>query len=441
MKRSLIGWGFATVFIMIAILSCQQNDNTVISINKMNVIAEEYVKLVFNVGKYDADYVDAYFGPEKLKNEADSIKLTLLQIKMKADSLITLINSINLNSEDELLNLRYQYLKRMLSALKSKVALLSGEKMSFDEESKALYDAVAPEKPMAYYDKLLSELDSVIPGKGDLIERYSKFREQFIIPSEKLDTVFKTAILEARKRTLLHIKLPFKENFLVEYVKDKPWGGYNWFKGNSFSLIQINTDLPNYIDRAIGLACHEGYPGHHVYHSMLEENFVKGRGWIEFSIYPLFSPQSMISEGLANYGIEVVFPKNEKIRFEKEALFPLAGLNPENTELYYHIQDLLGKLDNISIDVARQYLDGKITREEGIQRIMKYRIGKREYAEINMKFFEKYRAYIVTYSLGEDLVKEYIEKQIGKDNQTENKWKKFIELLNKPILPAYLKQN
>jgi hypothetical protein len=441
MKINMISWGFATLLLIIAVISCNMKDNEISFNNKMNAIAEEYVKLVFNVGKYDADYVDAYFGPERLKKEADSMKLSLIQVKVKADSLITLINSIDLNSKDELLNLRYQYLKRMLSALKSKLALLSGEKMSFDEESKALYDAIAPAKPLEYYDKLLNELDSVIPGKGDLIERYSKFREQFIIPSEKLDTVFKKAILEARRRTLQHIKLPEKENFLVEYVKDKPWGGYNWFKGNSYSLIQINTDLPNYIDRAIGLACHEGYPGHHVYHSMLEKNFVNGRGWVEFSIYPLFSPQSMISEGLANYGIEVVFPKKEKIKFEKEVLFPLAALNPENTELYYHILDLLGKLDNISIDVARQYLDGKITREEGIQRIMKYRIRKREYAEINMKFFEKYRAYIITYSLGEDLVKEYIEIQIVKENETENKWKKFIELLNKPILPAYLKIN
>jgi len=74
-----------------------------------------------------------------------------------------------------------------------------------------------------------------------------------------------TAIEEGRKRTLKYIPLPKEENFVVEYVKNKPWGAYNWYKGNSFSVIQVNTDLPVYIDRAIDLACHEGYPGHHVY--------------------------------------------------------------------------------------------------------------------------------------------------------------------------------
>ena len=95
---------------------------------------------------------------------------------------------------------------------------------------------------------------------------------------------------------------------MVEYVTDKSWSGYNWYKGGFHSLIQVNTDLPIFIDRAIDLACHEGYPGHHVYNTLLEKHLVRDRGWIEFSVYPLFSPQSLIAEGTANFGIEVAFP-------------------------------------------------------------------------------------------------------------------------------------
>jgi hypothetical protein len=46
----------------------------------------------------------------------------------------------------------------------------------------------------------------------------------------------------------------------------------------------VNTDLPVYIDRAIDLAAHEGYPGHHVYNALLEKNLVRDRGWIELSM-------------------------------------------------------------------------------------------------------------------------------------------------------------
>ncbi len=51
--------------------------------------------------------------------------------------------------------------------------------------------------------------------------------------------------------------MPENENFELEYVTDKAWAGYNWYKGNNFSLIQVNIDFPILIDRAIDLASHE----------------------------------------------------------------------------------------------------------------------------------------------------------------------------------------
>ena len=93
------------------------------------------------------------------------------------------------------------------------------------------------------------------------------------------------AIKEARNRTIKHIAIFPNEHFDVEYVKDKPWGAYNWYKGNGFSLIQVNIDLPFYIDKAIDWACHEGYPGHHVYHQLIDKNFLKMNNWQEYSVY------------------------------------------------------------------------------------------------------------------------------------------------------------
>ena len=135
-----------------------------------------------------------------------------------------------------------------------------------------------------------------------------------------------------------HISLPAGEQFTVEYVTNKSWSGYNWYQGGFRSLIQVNTDLPIYIDRAVDLACHEGYPGHHVYNALLEKHLVKDRGWIEFTVYPLFSPQSLIAEGTANFGIEVAFPGHERIEFERTVLFPAAGLDPARAAEYYEVQ-------------------------------------------------------------------------------------------------------
>src|SRR6185436_9984621 len=162
---------------------------------------------------------------------------------------------------------------------------------------------------------------------------------------------------ECRRRTLQHVRLPVAETFTVEYVKNKSWSGYNWYQGDYRSLIQVNTDLPIYIDRAIDLACHEGFPGHHVYNALLEQRLVRERGWVEFSVYALFSPQSLIAEGTANYGIEVAFPGEERAAFEREVLYPLAGLDVSQAVMHDRVQALVDKLSYAGNEAARKYLN------------------------------------------------------------------------------------
>jgi hypothetical protein len=309
----------------------------------MNTIAEQYVKLVLAVGQHDADYVDAFYGPAEWKTDAARQRVPLAEIDATAARLGTAISDVG-EDGDELARLRREYLRRQLEALRARVRMLQGAKLTFDEESQALYDAVAPRHPDSYFADILDEIDRALPGTGPLIERYDAFRQKFIVPPDRLSRVFDGAIAECRGRTLAHVTLPADEHFTVEYVTGKPWSGYNWYQGGFRSLIQVNTDLPIYIDRAIDLACHEGYPGHHVYNALLEQHLVRDRRWVEFTIYPLFSPQSLIAEGTANYGIEVAFPGAERLAFERDVLFPVAGLDPSQAEAYARVRTLVDRL-------------------------------------------------------------------------------------------------
>ena len=54
--------------------------------------------------------------------------------------------------------------------------MLSGKRLSFDEESRALYDAVTPAHTEEYFLGLQRELEKELPGEGPLIERYEAFR-------------------------------------------------------------------------------------------------------------------------------------------------------------------------------------------------------------------------------------------------------------------------
>jgi hypothetical protein len=272
-----------------------------------------------------------------------------------------------------------------------------------------------------------------------LTTRYDAFRKAFIIPSDKLGAVFDAAIAECRARTLRHTELPAGESFSVEFVTNKSWSGYNWYQGGSRSLIQVNTDLPIYIDRAIDLACHEGYPGHHVYNALLEKNLYRDRGWVETSVYALFSPQSLIAEGTANFGIEVAFPGEERTVFEREKLYPIAGLDAARAADYNRVQKLVDQLSYAGNEAARRYLNGEIDRRAAAEWLTRYAMSSPARAEQRVRFFDDYRSYVINYNLGKDLVKQFIESRGGTESNPEVRWREFVRLLGSPRLPSGLR--
>jgi hypothetical protein len=407
-------------------------------VGTVDTIAEEYVKLVLAVGQHDADYVDAYYGPAEWKTAAEAAKVDLTVIASKASELMAAL-SVRRAPSDEMLRLRVQYLDRQLSALSARVRMLGGERMSFDDESRALYDAVAPTLPESHFQAILDRLDKRFPGSGPLVERYEAFRRGFVIPRDKLDVVFQRAIQACRERTLRHVTLPGEERFSVEYVTNKSWSGYNWYQGGFRSLIQVNTDLPVYIDRAIDLACHEGYPGHHVYNVLLEKHLVRDRGWIEFTVYPLFSPQSLIAEGTANFGIEVAFPGRDRVEFEHTVLFPIAGLDASRAAEYYEVHGLIDGLAYAGNEAARRYINREIDAAQAAAWLEHYALMPRERAAQRVRFFDQYRSYVINYNLGKDMVRRYIEARGGTPANPAKRWEEFEKLISSPRLPSGLK--
>lgn len=410
--------------------------------NVMDRVAESYVRLVLAVGQHDPDYVDAYYGPPAWKEEAAARKRPLADLRGEAAGLLEELRAHPSTSSDEMVRLRHQYLIRQLESMVARIDMLSGKRLSFDEESQALYDAVAPHHGAEHFQEILDQLETIVPGdpaETPLPERIERFRQGFVIPRERLDAVFQTAIDECRRRTLEHVELPPGESFQVEYVTDKPWSGYNWYKGNYHSVIQVNTDLPIFIHRAIDLACHEGYPGHHVYNALLEKTLVRDRSWPEFSVYALFSPQSLIAEGTANFGIKVAFPGEERVRFEREKLFPLAGLDASQAGLYYEVQALTQKLSYAGNEAARRYLDGEFSREQAVDWLVRYQLSSPERSLQRTQFMDRYRSYEINYNYGQDMVREYIEKQGGTAENPERRWEVFVKLLASPRLPSGLR--
>jgi hypothetical protein len=401
----------------------------------MSELAGEYLFLELSMGWHDNGHVDAYFGPEHIREQANASQLSLDEIDTRVLVLAESLREVQTVSDQPQDQARIRGLLERLVALRTRIQLKKGQTQSFDDESRNLFGAAAPDHDAAYFAAILQEIDAVVGGEGELSVRVNDFQNRFVVPPKRLPDVFSAAIDECRRRTLLFIKLPDNESFSLEYVTDKPWSGYNWYQGNAQSLIQINTDLPIFISRAVDLGCHEGYPGHHTFNALLEKNLVQDKGWVEFSLYPLFSPQSLIAEGSGNYGIDLAFPGRERIDFEKEVLFPLAGLNADDADRYYELEELLAKLSYAGNEAARDYLNGTIDREQAVQWLVRYSLSSPERALQRTDFIDTYRSYVINYNLGRDLVRDYIERDTA---VAEERWKKFEHLLSSPMSAADL---
>ena len=387
------------------------------------------------LGVHEPSYVDAYYGPAAWRTTAEQKKLSLAAISDQARALLADLRGTT-PPRAELALLRQQYLTKQTESLIARTNIVSGHAMKFDAESAALYDAIEPSHPEDYYREAQAELDRALPGKGPLADRYQALLARFSIPPAKLKAVFAAALDQARLRTRRRIRLPRNERFDVEYVRDQPWSAYNWYKGSARSVIQVNTDFPVDLESVIHLAAHEGYPGHHVYNALLEERLVKKLGWTEFSVYALYSPQSLIAEGSAEYGFALAFPQDERKAFARQVLAPLAGLDAAEAGRFIDIRALARKLATAANGAARSWLNGENGAAETERWLTQYALMSPERARQRMRFFQINRSYVITYTRGQDMVRAYVQRRAGSDPARQ--WRELAALLASPRLPSGL---
>jgi hypothetical protein len=405
--------------------------------DSLDRIAEDYVKLQLAIGEKEEGYIDAYYGPPEWQAEARAraAAATLDELAVRVSSLRVRLTLQGGDAAPDRQLRRGAFLHGQLLAAHTRLRMLQGERLSFADEARGLFGVTPDIRPLSSYDPVLARVERLVPGAAPLNERVEAFQARFTIPADRLDAVMREAIAECRRRTAVHIPLPAGEQFTLEFVTNKSWSGYNWYQGNYRSLIQVNTDLPIRIGRAVDLGCHEGYPGHHVYNALLERNLARGRGWVEYMIYPLYSPQSLIAEGSANYGYDLAFPGDERLAYETRALYPLAGIATEGAAEYLALQEALQELSGARFTIAREFLEGRIDRAEAVRLTQRYQLVSAQRAGQLLAFTEQYRTYVINYGLGRDMVAAYIEAQ-GSDQAT--RWRAMQRILSEPTVPGDL---
>jgi len=403
----------------------------------LDAIARDYLLLQLTIGEKEEGYIDAYYGPPAIQTQAKA-EAAANDLPKLAGRVAALRERVAAAAPEpgSLEERRARFLDAQLVAAQTRLRMLQGENLPFVEEAEGLF-GVRPQTPdLASFDPLIALAEALVPGEGPLWQRIEAFNSRFDIPAAKLKPVMDAAIAECRKRTLAHIALPESERFDLALVTDKPWSGYNYYQGGFHSKIEVNTDLPVRLNRAIDLGCHEGYPGHHVYNALLEQELVKQRGWLEYTVYPLYSPQSLIAEGSANYGIDLAFPGDDALAFDRTVLAPLAGLPEDDIDRYLELDELTSKLRPAEYTVAAQLMSGAIDEDEARGLLQRYQLVSPERAAQRLRFIQTYRSYVINYGLGQDMVRAAVE---AAGSTPAARWARMKDILSAPTLPEDLR--
>jgi hypothetical protein len=430
------GTRMATIKVLcLSLLMCATATGAADRRTPLDSIAEDYVHLTLEAGEHEPGYVDAFYGPAEWAQEAKRSPRPVPALRAATEALLHRLSATDASSLTPIELRRKRLLAGQLTAARTRLAMMAGESLDFEREAEGLYALRPGLKPLSAYDPVLEQLAALFPGDGPLWQRVDAFVDRTAIPAARLNAVMQASIAECKRRTQQHIALPAQDKFTLELVTKQPWSGYNWYQGNGTSLIQVNTDLPVLMSRAVDLGCHEGYPGHHVLNMLLEQRLSVQRGWKEFTVYPLYSPMSLIAEGSANYGIELAFPGDEKPTFERDVLFPLAGLDPQLAALNAQLERLRSALSGARLTIARDYLDGRITRAEAVRLAQQYLVLSPARAEQSVGFTDRYRSYVINYGLGEDLVRAHVQ---AAGHAPQQRWAAMEKILSEPTLPADL---
>jgi len=368
--------------------------------------ARRYLQLAVALGERDPDSIDYYYGPPEWVAGIRAHPPALPAIKEAALELSQKLQSSN--SPDR------HFLIKQLNAIAARADLARGVRLSFDDQARVFFDL---QKPAAENtlgrSRVRREIDRLLPGPGSLAARYANFDRRFVVAPERLPAVMDRAMQGCREQSLQHMKVPAGESVSLEYLGNKPWNAYSFYQGKFHSLIRVNSDFPLTVDRVLELACHEGYPGHHVYNTLVDAELVQRQHRLELMVQPTFSPQSLASEALASYAPAIAFPGSERLRFERDVLFPLADLPAGEVESYFRVTRLVAELDSEQLEVARAYVDGRMEWTRAAAALEDRALMAD--TEATLKYLNEFGSYVLAYTVGRDMVKQCFAKADAPD--------------------------
>jgi hypothetical protein len=368
--------------------------------------AERYLLLGLRLGKHVDGLVDAYYGPPELQQQVDA--------EQKAD-----VGELAVAAEALHAGLPDGWLADQVKACAPYARVLAGDSLSYRDEVEGCYGVRPVRVPESVYEEVHASLDELLPddgsgNRGSLYERRQAWRDRHLCPGERAIAVLGDLVPVLRSRTAALVALPADEELAIESVSDEPWWAFNYYLGSLRSRVVLNTDVPTTGLDLVHLAGHEIYPGHHTEHAVKEQLLIRDRGRIEEGIQLVPTPQAVLSEGIAEAGIEVVL--DDEGKEEAYAVLRRHGLELVDPELSERIARASERLRTVQLDAALMLHEDGASVADAEAYVERWNLVSPEQAKQSVRFLvdPTWRAYAITYSAGRDLCRAYIAGDPGR---------------------------
>jgi len=397
-------------------------------LSQLSDFGKKYLLLGLRINKLVDGYKEAYFGPEELELKVN-VESAQNPQKLINQCIILQKSLKDQGFEEE----RKKFIMAMLKAMETRLRIENKEQIPFMEKVKRLYDIEPQYTDDSYLFTIVDKLDQFYEGSGPLKDRIQAERKKQEISSEKVIPLCKKAlnILHSATLDLFSDILPKREKVSIEIVKDKSWNAYNWYLGSYQSRIDINTKLPTRWTTIFFMSAHEGYPGHHTEYTIKESLLFRGQNRFEHCIVLVHTPEAVVSEGIANMGVYVLYSFEERMEIEVREICP----DPSQVDLEFLIERrrLSPELRKVNSNLSFLAHVEKWKPDQLVKYQMDFGLIPEIRAKANLDFIfdPLWNTYNFTYTMGEKLIRE----KFGERPSPED----FRTLLTHPILPSDLR--
>jgi hypothetical protein len=364
----------------------------------LNVIAERYLAAAGALALHDPSLVDHWIGEVPAQTEARRPVKELIAAVSELDADL----EQRASSDVPLERARHHHLHAQVRALLVAGRRLMGETLALDEEARLAFGLEPFGEDDGRFEAIRKSLDAELEGPGLLSARLSAFRQRFSVRPDRRQVLMEVALERCRTAAGPASALPTGETIELRFTPALGWDAHARYVGGHRTVIEINSGRPMDLTRALRLACHEGYPGHHTQHIWMDDELVGRRGWEEFRLVPGFGRQLLVAEGAAEAGADLAMPPDRRLIEYRDYLAPAAGLPAHDLDRLVRVEDLLARLEPIVIGIAREYLDNRIGAERARERLREEALVADP--DTMLPFIERQRTKLVAYPAGRALV-------------------------------------